>query len=244
MFKDVFKKLFVVRKCARCSNILEFERIDMPFCASCQLEWNAAIIEGCPTCFKPALECECMPQVLSKSGAMCLRRSFFYKSENARNAPMSIIYWLKYKKSRRIVGFVARELCGAVRAELDVLDIEGDQVIFCGVPRSKASRIKYGFDQADMVSKELAQRLNMTHIRAFKSKMRGKKQKELSKRERLKNAKASISLRDNVDVSGKYVVLFDDMVTTGASMAACTSLLLKNGAKGVLCFALSSSTIA
>ena len=241
MSDNVLKKLFVVRKCARCSEILAAGRIDEAFCPSCALDWSAALTESCPVCFKAAVECECMPPMLSKAGALCLHRQFFYKSEDARNAPMSIIYWLKYKKSRRIVDFVARNLCDVVRAELDVLDVENGQVLVCGVPRSKRSRIKYGFDQSDMVARSLGKMLGVPYARVLKTRISAKKQKELSKRERLANARASIGLCKNADVTDKFVVLFDDMVTTGASMAACTSLLLKSGAKGVLCFSLSSS---
>jgi predicted amidophosphoribosyltransferase len=36
-------------------------------------------------------------------------------------------------------------------------------------------------------------------------------------------------------VRDKYVVLIDDIVTTGASMAACVSLLIRARARAVVC---------
>jgi competence protein ComFC len=239
--KELIRRFVAVHKCGGCGEILDFEYSDGAFCSSCQLSWNAAITVGCKNCFKPALECECMPKVLSRAGALCLRRLFFYSSEDARSPEMSIIYWLKYKKSGRMADFVARELQGAVKAELDVLGVHFSDVLVCAVPRSKRALIKYGFDQSEMVAKRLSTRLGLQFSGAIASRSIGKTQKELGKRERLANAMARIKLSRGADVSGKYVILFDDMVTTGASMAACCELLRQNGAKGVLCFSLAST---
>jgi competence protein ComFC len=169
---------------------------------------------------------------------------FFYESEAARSPHMSIIWWLKYKKSKRMADFVASELCSAVKQELDVLDIEStkEAVVVCGVPRGKRSRIKYGFDQSEMVAKSLSKMIDIPYERLLISKVGGKTQKELDKRSRLSNARAHIVMAKDVCVTGKYVLLFDDMVTTGASMSACVEQLRKGGAKGIACFSLACSS--
>ncbi len=238
--KDIIRRYTFVHKCAGCGEILDLDHFDDAFCPECKLFWNASLTSSCKKCFKPAIECECMPKSVSKAGALCLRRLFFYESERARAPHMSVIYWLKYKKSRRIVDFVANELCPSVKDELDVLGAEKNDAVICGVPRSRKARLKYGFDQSEMVARALGKRLEIPYIRALDTRSTGKIQKKLTKSERLKNAKAAIKMRRGADVKGKYVVLFDDMVTTGASMAACTDVLRKSGAKGVLCFSLSA----
>lgn len=239
--KDIIRIFVSVHKCAGCGEILDAEHSGGAFCASCQLAWNASLTESCKNCFKPAIECDCVPKTVSKSGALCMRRLFFYKSENTRAPQMSIIYWLKYKKSKRIVSFVANELYSTVKGELEILELGIDDVIVCGVPRSKKARIKHGFDQSEMVAKKLAELLGLKYSRLLDTSIVRKAQKELNRRQRLANAKKSIKLCKNADVSEKYVVLLDDMVTTGASMAACADLLRKNGCKGVLCFSLAST---
>ena len=49
------------------------------------------------------------------------------------------------------------------------------------------------------------------------------------------------SIENIENIENKYVILFDDIVTTGASMAACAKLLKKAGAKGVICVCMAST---
>ena len=44
-------------------------------------------------------------------------------------------------------------------------------------------------------------------------------------------------------ITGKYVILIDDVVTTGESMAACEKILYDNGAKGVIKLAFSKTFV-
>ena len=68
----------------------------------------------------------------------------------------------------------------------------------------------------------------------------GKALKEDEKLVRLENAKKNIYFASELDISGKYIILIDDIVTSGASMTVCTKKLIKNGAAGVFCFSLAS----
>ena len=67
-----------------------------------------------------------------------------------------------------------------------------------------------------------------------------RQQKELDKRSRLRNARAAIRMKKNADVSGRYAVIFDDIVTTGASMSVCAKALMQSGARGVICVTLAA----
>ena len=62
-----------------------------------------------------------------------------------------------------------------------------------------------------------------------------KQQKQLNAAEREKNAAHSFELASAADVSGKTVLLVDDVCTTGSSLAACVAWLKDAGAARVIC---------
>ena len=239
--KEFLANFVKVRRCVRCGDILPPRLADTAFCDDCRIEWNASLTYSCGECFKSALECECMPKSLSRAGALCLRRVFLYDKEDSHSASMSTVFWLKYKKSKRIVRFVGEYLSNNVKDELKTLGYpeNNDRFAVTFVPRSRRSRILYGFDQSKMLPKSVAEQSGIEFVSAFRS-LSKHQQKKLDAKLRAQNAQNSIAIKKGVDVSGKYVVIVDDVVTTGASMTACARLLQKAGARGILCFALTT----
>lgn len=65
-------------------------------------------------------------------------------------------------------------------------------------------------------------------------------QKTLSREERLENAKHAYSCHPDADLSGKRVLLVDDIITTGATVSSCALALLKAGAVDVTAAALAA----
>ena len=55
-------------------------------------------------------------------------------------------------------------------------------------------------------------------------------QKELTRAERLANKKDAYACRPGTDLSGKRVLLVDDIITTGATVSACALALQQAGA--------------
>lgn len=58
-------------------------------------------------------------------------------------------------------------------------------------------------------------------------------QKSLSREERLENAKRAYVCCPDADLSGKRILLIDDIITTGATVSSCGLALLKAGAVDV-----------
>lgn len=228
----------VVRKCAGCGEILPYSQCHDAFCSSCQLRFRVAKTENCKTCFRPAFECTCMPKGLSGSGALCLRKLIFYRAERSGEAENRLIYDLKHRPSKRKADFVARELSAAVKEELTVLGVTEPtkDAVIVAVPRGTRARIDYGFDQSELIAKSLSDCLGISCVPAIGRRRGGREQKKLSKDRRFRNVSHLFHLRDADAVRDRCVLLFDDVVTTGASMAACVTLLRDAGARSVICF--------
>ena len=69
----------------------------------------------------------------------------------------------------------------------------------------------------------------------------GRPQKELTREERLRRAKAAFACCPGTDLTGKRVLLVDDIITTGATASACAAALLQAGAIEVTAAAIAAT---
>ena len=238
-----FKRFFFVRKCVSCKSILSFEDGDKAFCPTCELKWNSAKADTCPECFKSALECTCMPKKLSKSGALCLRKLVFYDKKKQNEPHNRIIYFLKRNRNLRAADFIAEQLSSAIKREADVLGVEdiSAEAVITWVPRTRAAKAEYGFDQSGLVCKSIERLLKIPSKELIIRKRGGKEQKKLNREDRIKNARNRFSLTSDKSIDNKVVFIFDDVVTTGASMSECVDLLRKSGAKSIICLSIAKN---
>ena len=239
---EELKKIISVHKCVSCRAILSREDFDESFCPICKLHWQMAMTQSCPDCYGAAAECSCMPKQLSGAGALTLRRLFFYSAKKDNEPQNKLVYFLKHYKNKRASRFAAAQLLHAARQELDTLEVDYSEAVVVNMPRGRRAVKTYGFDQSQEICRELADMLGSTYADVIKRRVGGKEQKKLNAAERRRNIKKlmRISADDSKLIKGKYVLLFDDVVTTGASMAVCVSLLRRAGARGVVCLALAS----
>ena len=222
-----------VRKCVSCDKILSYEDSESAFCPECVVKWRSAKTETCSVCFKSAVECSCMPKRMSHEGALCLRKLVFYNKDKYGEPQNKIIYFLKRNKNSRAADFIARELSEAIRSELEVLNADKENTVITWVPRGLRAVSLYGFDQACIICMSLEELLDIPAEDIIKRCRGGEEQKHLKRQERVKNITGRFKI--DRELSGKNIVLLDDVVTTGASMAECVKLLRKAGAASVIC---------
>ncbi len=232
---EMIRRYFTVHRCGGCREILDYEHRESGFCDDCMRKFSVAKSETCPICYQSAIECRCMPKGLSRSGALCLRKLCFYSAQKAKEPQNRIIYFMKKNRNRRMASFIASELRDFVFEELSVLGADEGATVIVNVPRTDKARKEYGFDQAELIADALSRLTDIPYVRAIKRKRGGKEQKKLTRSERFRNTESLFMSCNENAVSGKYVFLIDDIVTTGASMAACTKILQSSGAKAVIC---------
>ena len=236
-FSEFLGRFVFVRKCVACRTILGYDGGSNAFCSKCRQKWDSAKVQTCGVCYQSATECTCMPNKLSKAGALCLLKLIFYRKEKMNEPQNKIVYFLKHNKNRRAASFIADELLGGIRREAEVLGIEdiAKEAVIVWVPRTKKARSTEGHDQSELVCHELSKRSGAPSLELILRKRGGKEQKKLNSEERRKNIKNRFSLNKKIECStDKVVILFDDVVTTGASMAECVTLLKKHGFKSVI----------
>lgn len=111
-------------------------------------------------------------------------------------------------------------------------DIAVDAV--CPVPLYPARERERGFNQAALLASGLARRLRKPFWRSAVSRVRRTEtQTHLTARQRLSNVADAFMARAGSRLSGRSVLLIDDVMTTGATTSACARALKNAGCRSV-----------
>ena len=111
----------------------------------------------------------------------------------------------------------------------------------CWVPVSKKRRKSRGYDQSELLAKRVAKDLSLPTCAALQKHAERNPQSQLKDAAlRQANASGAFSVRPDADVSGKTLLLIDDIVTTGATLSECCRMLRQAGAKHIYCAAFAS----
>jgi predicted amidophosphoribosyltransferase len=88
------------------------------------------------------------------------------------------------------------------------------------------------------LAKEIGKLIGTPVMRVLVKQRKTKPQASLTKAERLTNLRGSIALTKPISLSGKTIVLVDDVMTTGSTLQECARVLRKSGAKRVIALVL------
>lgn len=100
------------------------------------------------------------------------------------------------------------------------------------VPTASSHRRERGFDHAQLLAKELC-KLRGWRYEPLLRRISQKRQLGANRQERKRQLADAFMLHDSNNIQGQHVLLIDDVVTTGATLQACSRLLRKEGAKQV-----------
>jgi ComF family protein len=131
---------------------------------------------------------------------------------------------------------LAKPLASVIIDHLQLLDDKPDftDFILIPVPLSKRRFRWRGFNQATKIAKELSKNMDLALILDCLIRRRETiPQVELSKKEREENMKGIFYCKNQGVVSGRKILLVDDVFTTGATMIEAALVLKNTGAKEV-----------
>src|SRR5918912_892239 len=134
-----------------------------------------------------------------------------------------IVHVLKYRGYKRVVGRLAAPLM------LQVLDNPRFDAVV-PVPLHRSRLRKRGFNQAELLARGVAEKINATVSDTLKVVRSTRDQVELSAAQRRANVAGAYRVGGRL--RGR-ILLVDDVFTTGATMSACAASLVRAGAQEV-----------
>ena len=194
-----------------------------PRCAFCHRLLRQKGEGVCPDCI----------QKLPRTGALAAQDSFrhiercvsplFYE-----NTVRASLHRYKFAQCRGYAGIYA----GFVVKCIDENKFSCDSITWVPVSRRRLRR--RGYDQAELLAREIAARLGLPCLRMLDKVRDNPPQSRAGKaKERRENVKGVYRCADPSRVSGRLVLLVDDIVTTGATLSEGAKVLKEAGAASV-----------
>lgn len=165
-----------------------------------------------------------------------------YEHADVRSAIVS----LKYKNKRMISSDIADSLYDVLLEHLAeksvfthpcISEKEKMSYLLVPIPLSNKRLRKRGYNQAELLAKELSQRnpeffVIVTDV-LYKIKDIRTQVSVKDRTRRLENMRGTFGIKNPKKIWGRDIILIDDVTTTGATLNEARKMLLKSGAKAV-----------
>jgi ComF family protein len=147
-----------------------------------------------------------------------------------------LIHLLKFSRYHALAGPIGMAMAEAYHA---MGRRDGAHAVVVAVPRSRGERRRRGPDATRWLATAFSRALGATvNPDALVKTRTTKRQSQTPSERRAGNVRGAFACRPG-SVAGRHVILLDDLVTTGATAAACVAELIAAGASDVevACFA-------
>lgn len=209
---DDLKELLFPRYCKVCRRRLAHN--EQHLCVSCLLELPRTHYERTPNNLLMQHFME-WPEVVAAT-------SYFYYDKEGRYS--NLIHHLKYYDHPEVGTYLGRLAATELRASGF---FEGIDLII-PVPLSKKKQRKRGYNQCDYIAQGISQIIGADlHTHCIERTVNTDTQTRKSRSERWKNTEKIFQVTHANTLKGKHILLVDDVATTGATLHACTSAILK-----------------
>lgn len=204
-----------------------------PICTVCDSRLLAIPCPHCQRCGAPATSalgagtcdsCASWPDGLCAAASAVLHRP-----------PADLLVaGLKYRGWTALAPVLGRRMIGPLRK------LAGDQpVVLVPVPLDPHRRRRRGFNQAALLATELHQATGWPSVEVLGRRTAVRRQAESGRQQRFENVDGAFYWKSSARLPLGDLVLIDDVLTTGATAAACASVIRKAGhnCRGVVTFA-------
>lgn len=202
-------------------------------CNACESELIRASSEVCLDCGTIYYGCLCAPPILRDVGVELLIKLAAYHPDHPENAFNRLLMRQKNMRDFMLARNFAQRLSVHVRRVLTVRGIPPENCVVTFVPRSRSKIRETGSDQARELARRLAEILGVRFLLLLERTRDGGQQKSLNYRERERNVLGLYRAREDLP-EPETVLLVDDIVTSGATMAEAARVLFAAGAGAVI----------
>jgi ComF family protein len=199
--------------CAECGK--RARRIEEPFCERCSEPFEGAITSAftCTNCAGRDLQFDCAVSAYLSRGVV---REFIHRFKYERH------FYLRHQLARWLAASLEDPRIRAAPAHALV-----------PVPLHSARYREREFNQADELAMLLSRQCRLPVLRALRRTRYTTTQTRLDRHERMENLRGAFRVRQTADVSGRHLILVDDVLTTGSTVDECARVLRQAGAASV-----------
>lgn len=155
-----------------------------------------------------------------------------------------MIWEIKYHGNQTLAERLGEILSDVIESELleqQALE-KFPNIVLIPMPISDKRRLERGWNQAELLAKSVksldkTQKFKYLPRQLTKIRHTESQTKTATRSERVQNLKGSMMVQNPLSVEEQYVVLVDDVVTTGSTFAEAKRALRLAGARKVLCVA-------
>ena len=218
-----------VPKCVGCGEILTDN--GRPICDKCYDKYQELKDTDCSVCFNTLSRCTCANPFLKKHFIKRTCKIYRYRRNIENDIGNKLIYSLKQDNRQDVIDFLAEELTSVI-LENQIPSLAKYNYVITSVPRRKSAISHYGYDHAKLLAKTVAKNLGVSYIQLLVSKTK-RAQKEVTADKRFANISLDYKRSIDPDICDKHVIIIDDIITSGASMGACATLIRGLGVKEI-----------
>jgi competence protein ComFC len=213
------------KRCVQCKAFGEY------ICANCFAGITFDVSMICLVCNKGAMDGVTHVKCQTKYTIDGASASVAYKG-----IVKKLVYQFKYKPYLTDLEHVMSDLFyeGLIQQEQFARLVE-QKSILVPIPLHKDKYRRRGYNHAEILSKNLGKRLDMETKTILKRIKKTQTQANLKRVDRLVNLKDAFYLEESAlqKIRHRQIILVDDIVTTGATMAEAAYTLKKNGIENV-----------
>jgi len=211
LFDDFFK-LFIPEKCLNCG--LNLHNFENHICKPC-------LVKIAKTNF---IENEVNPVSQSFWGRVKLENAFSFYYFTKGSILQNLIHEIKYKGAKELAYEMGKEFGFAIKQSNKEFSFD----LICPVPLHPQKAKKRGYNQSDWIAKGMAEVLTIpVNCEILKRTVFTSTQTKKSRQQRWENVKDAFIASQLSNAENKHILVVDDVMTTGATLEACTQKLLE-----------------